>query len=54
MDRLDRFRVFVQVAELGSFIRAANLLALPRTTVSAAIAQLEGEVGARRGLRQRA
>lgn len=47
MDRLDRFRVFVQVAELGSFIRAANLLALPRTTVSAAIAQLEGEVGAR-------
>jgi len=47
MDRLDRFRVFVQVAELGSFIRAANLLGLPRTTVSAAVQQLEGEVGAR-------
>ena len=47
MDRLDRFRVFVQVAELGSFIRAANLLGLPRTTVSAAVQQLESDIGAR-------
>lgn len=47
MDQLDRYRVFVQVAEVGSFIRAANLLNLPRATVSAAVQQLEAGLGAR-------
>lgn len=47
MDRLDQYRVFVQVAEVGSFIRAANLLNLPRATVSAAVQQLEAGLGAR-------
>ena len=47
MDRLDRYRIFVQVAEMGSFIKAAHALDLPRATVSAAVQQLEAQVGAR-------
>lgn len=47
MDKLDQYRVFVQVAEMGSFIKAAHALKLPRATVSAAIQQLEEQVGAR-------
>ncbi|MBV8045863.1 MAG: LysR family transcriptional regulator [Paludibacterium sp.] len=43
MDRLDAMRVFVRVAETGSFTRTADSLALPRATVSAAIQQLEAE-----------
>ncbi|SFB26360.1 DNA-binding transcriptional regulator, LysR family [Pseudomonas sp. NFIX10] len=47
MDRIEQYRVFVQVAELGSFIQAARLLKLPRATVSAAIQQLEANAGTR-------
>ena len=47
MDTLDQYRVFVQVAEMGSFIRAAHALELPRASVSAAIQQLESTVGTR-------
>lgn len=47
MDRFDRYRVFVQVAEMGSFIKAAHALNVPRASVSAAIQQLETQVGTR-------
>ncbi len=47
MDKLDQYRVFVQVAEKGSFIRAAHALELPRASVSAAVQQLETSVGTR-------
>ena len=47
MDRLDRYRVFIEVAELGSFIKAANKLELPRASVSAAIQRLEAQIGVR-------
>lgn len=47
MDRLLRYRVFVQVAEMRSFIHAADALHLPRATVSAAVRELETELGAR-------
>ncbi|WP_191487231.1 LysR family transcriptional regulator [Pseudomonas sp. FEN] len=47
MDRIEQYRVFVQVAELGSFIQAARLLKLPRASVSAAIQQLESNAGTR-------
>jgi len=47
MDRFDQYRIFVQVAEMGSFIKAAHALELPRATVSAAIQQLEARVGTR-------
>ncbi len=47
MDKLDQYRVFVQVAEMGSFIKAAHALALPRASVSAAVQQLELQAGTR-------
>ncbi|MBO1111676.1 LysR family transcriptional regulator [Bordetella petrii] len=47
MDRFEQYRVFAQVAEMGSFIKAANALGLPRASVSAAVQQLEAQVGAR-------
>lgn len=47
MDRFDQYRVFARVAEMGSFIKAANTLAVPRASVSAAIQQLEAQLGVR-------
>lgn len=47
MDKLGQYRVFVQVAEMGSFIKAAHALELPRASVSAAIQQLESAMGTR-------
>lgn len=47
MDRLQPLRIFVRVAELRSFTRAAASLGLPKASVSAQIQQLEAEVGTR-------
>ncbi len=47
MDRIEQYRVFVQIAELGNFIQAARLMKLPRATVSSAIQQLEANAGTR-------
>ena len=47
MDRIDLFRIFVRVVDAASFTRAADLLAVPRSSVSAAVAELERRVGAR-------
>lgn len=47
MDRIDLFRIFTRVVECASFTRAADTLAMPRSSVSAAVAELEGRVGAR-------
>ncbi len=47
MDRIDLFRTFVRVVECASFTRAADMLGMPRSSVSAAIQDLEGRVGAR-------
>lgn len=47
MDRLDQYRIFAQVAEMGSFIKAAHALEVPRASVSAAIQQLEAGLGVR-------
>ncbi|MGQ3214464.1 LysR family transcriptional regulator [Shinella sp.] len=47
MDRIDLFRIFTRVVESASFTRAADTLGLPRSSVSAAIATLEGRLGAR-------
>jgi DNA-binding transcriptional LysR family regulator len=47
MDRFDQYRVFAQVAEMGSFIKAAHALDVPRASVSAAIQQLEAQLGVR-------
>lgn len=47
MDRIDRLRAFVAVAELGGFTRAAHALDWPRASVSLAIQRLEEALGVR-------
>jgi LysR family transcriptional regulator for bpeEF and oprC len=47
MDQLQGMRVFAQVAELGSFARAADLLDMSRAMASSYVAQLEKHVGTR-------
>ncbi len=47
MDRIDLFRIFVRVVECASFTRAADMFGMPRSSVSAAIQDLEARVGTR-------
>lgn len=47
MDQIQQLRVFLRVAESGSFTLAADQLGLPRPTVSLAIQQLESRLGTR-------
>lgn len=47
MDRIDLFRIFARVVECASFTRAAGLLGIPRSSVSAAVIELEARLGAR-------
>lgn len=47
LDRIDQFRIFTRVVECSSFTRAADTLGLPRSSVSAAVHELEGRVGVR-------
>jgi LysR family transcriptional regulator for bpeEF and oprC len=47
MDQLQGMRVFTRVAELGSFVRAANALDLSRAMASSYVAQLEKHLGTR-------
>ena len=47
MDRIDLFRIFVRVVDCASFTRAAATLGVPRSSVSAAVQELEARVGAR-------
>lgn len=41
------FRIFARVVECSSFTRAADTLGLPRSSVSAALRELEGRIGIR-------
>ncbi|MBV7405645.1 LysR family transcriptional regulator [Enterobacter sp. ENT03] len=41
MDRIQAMQIFMRVAEAGSFVRAAETLALPSSTVTSAIKGLE-------------
>jgi LysR family transcriptional regulator, regulator for bpeEF and oprC len=47
LDRIDLFRTFTRVVECANFTRAADALGLPRSSVSAAVIELEGRVGVR-------
>lgn len=47
MDRFDQMRVFLAVADAGSFAAAADQLALSRPAVSRHVAQLESRLGVR-------
>ena len=42
---LDDMRVFWQVADVGSFTKAATALGIPKQTVSRRVAQLESALG---------
>lgn len=47
----EQMSIFVEVAERGSFARAADVLHLHRPAVTKAIQQLEEELGTRLGVR---
>ncbi len=47
MNKLDSMQVFVRVAELASFTRAAESLGIPKATASTAVQHLETTFGAR-------
>jgi DNA-binding transcriptional LysR family regulator len=47
MNTIEAMHIFVRVAELASFTRAADTLGLPKATASTAVQQLEASVGAR-------
>lgn len=45
MEQIDRMRVYLAVADLKSFTKAADNLNLPKSSVSSAIQQMEKELG---------
>lgn len=45
MNRIDAMHIFVRVAELASFTKAADSLGLPKASTSTAVQQLEGQLG---------
>lgn len=47
MDRIEQYRIFARVADCASFTRAADMLGLPRSSVSAAVLELEARLGTR-------
>lgn len=47
MDRLYSMQIFIRVAELNSFTKAADSLGLPKASVSSHVQQLESLVGTR-------
>lgn len=47
VDRIELFRVFSRVVECSSFTRAADQLGMPRSSVSAAVHELESRIGVR-------
>lgn len=47
MDRLDLFRIFVQVVDSASFSRAADVTGISRSSVSVAVQELEARLGVR-------
>lgn len=47
MDRVQNMSIFVRVAELGSFTKAAESLGLPKATISTNIQNLESFLGTR-------
>lgn len=46
-DKYTAFRIFLRVADLLSFTRAAESLSLPKATVSTTVQELEGTLGVR-------
>lgn len=46
MDRIDYLKIFLRIAQCGSFTQASLQLGLPRASVSHAVQQLEARMGA--------
>ncbi len=49
MDRLEAMRLFVRVADLGSFAAVAQQEGVARSVVTRQVAALEAHLGCRRG-----
>ncbi len=47
MNRIDAMQIYVRVAELASFTQTADTMGLPKSSISAAVQQLESELGTR-------
>ena len=47
MNTLEAMQIFIRVAELASFTRAADSLGIPKASASTAVQQLEASLGAR-------
>ncbi|MBW7982508.1 LysR family transcriptional regulator [Enterobacillus tribolii] len=47
MDKISAMQIFVSVAELSSFSRTAEVMGLPKGSVSGAVSQLENQMGTR-------
>lgn len=47
MDRIDAMKIYIRVAELGSFTQAADSLGVAKASTSAAVQELEAELGTR-------
>jgi DNA-binding transcriptional LysR family regulator len=47
MDRLNAMQIFVRVAELASFTKAADSLGMPKASISTSVQQLESLLGTR-------
>jgi DNA-binding transcriptional LysR family regulator len=47
MNQLDAIQIFIRVAELASFTRAADSLGIPKASTSTAVQKLEASLGAR-------
>jgi DNA-binding transcriptional LysR family regulator len=47
MDKLVAMRTFIQVVDAGTFTRAADMMNLPKSTITRMVQALEKEVGAR-------
>ncbi len=47
MDRLEAMKIYVRVAELESFTKAAESLGLPKATISTSVQKLEASMGTR-------
>ncbi|GAB2585702.1 LysR family transcriptional regulator [Dyella jejuensis] len=45
MNRIEAMQIFVRVAELASFTKAADSLGLPKASTSSAVQQLEAQLG---------
>lgn len=47
LNHIDAMQIYVRVAELASFTQTADIMGLPKSSISAAVQQLESDLGTR-------